>query len=148
MHTCRFCRKEVDERARKCPYCQSSLWFGGRLSIFQKLASVLLAVAGLGFGYVERQQAQEARSEQQLEQDAMKELLQSIPEEQLAASFQAGDDSEEQLKAQLKRNPRDVNARIRLRMKQQRPGRPQFRRPPGKTKEVAGFPPGRRRSRQ
>jgi hypothetical protein len=118
MQPCRYCYKEVDPQARRCPYCRSDLTFLGRVGLMQPVASVLIAVGGFVYGVYERIEAKKSRGELEMEQAALVKVLQSGLTEKLAARY--GDDTAtvEQLKQELRRNPKNVDARIRLRMKQ------------------------------
>lgn len=120
MSQCRFCYEEINSHARRCPKCHADLSFLGRLAGLRTLASVLAAMGGLGFGVYEKLQAMEASRELEQEQAALMQVLDNVPETELTEKFGEPKKDENQLKADLKKNPKNVDARIRLRMLQHR----------------------------
>lgn len=123
MQPCRYCFKEVDPQARRCPYCRSDLTLFGKLRLLQPIASALIAIGGSVYGFYERGRSQKSQAEYEMEQAALVKVLQSGSPEELAAKYQNDTASEEELKKQLRRNPRNVDLRLRLRMKQHARGR-------------------------
>jgi hypothetical protein len=132
MQPCRYCYQEVDPKASRCPHCRSDLTVFGKLRLLQPIASVLIAVGGSVYGFYERTQSQKSLGEYEMEQAALAKVLQSASPQELAAKYQNDPASEDDLKKELRRNPRNVDARIRLRLKQHSRNRG------GRTGRVAG----------
>jgi hypothetical protein len=91
---CPMCKEQIREGARKCPRCGEMLssvtragkWFTG---IVSGSFSVAVALASLGFAYLEYQGRVVAVEEKELvqaEKEAAVEILQKIPAADLAAA--------------------------------------------------------------
>ena len=139
MQPCRYCYQEVDSQARRCPHCRSDLTLFGKLGLLQPVVSMLIAVGAFAFGIYERNEAKKSQSEMEMEQAALVKVLQSGSPQDLAVKYQNDAASEEELKKELRKNPRNVDARIRLRMKQH------SRNGTGRKSRVAGKPSNGRR---
>jgi hypothetical protein len=121
MQPCRYCYKEIDPQARRCPYCRSDLTIVGKLRLLQPVASVLIAVGGFVYGIYERSEAKKSQGEMEMEQAALVKILQSGSVQDLAAKYKGDTAGVEELKTELRRNPRNLDTRIRLRLKQHVP---------------------------
>lgn len=119
MKTCRFCRQEVDDHARRCSHCQADISLLGRLRGVQTMVSAVIAVGGLGFGIYEKHIADGAKTELKQEQEALVKVLDETPEQDIAEKYKHGK-TENALRADLKKNPKNIDARIRLRYLQHR----------------------------
>lgn len=52
MKTCKGCKKDIDDKAKKCPYCQTDqrIWFAGHPILTTILALILIGVVSGGSG--------------------------------------------------------------------------------------------------
>lgn len=144
MKTCRFCLQEVDDYARRCSHCQADISLFGRLRVVQTIVTGVIAIGGVAFGFYEKHIAKTATQELKHEQQALTQVLDSVPENEIAEKYKTGQ-NENELKAELKKNPKNIDARIRLRWLQRhrsRNGKGQGR-PKGVAKK-----PGRKVSQQ
>jgi len=116
MTICRFCRTDIDGKARRCPHCHADLSLFGRL---RPIISIAAAIGGMGFGLYEQDKAIHSHAELQQEHAALTKVLDSVPEKDIPEKYKNGK-SESACAAEVKRNPGNIDARIRLRWLQRR----------------------------
>ena len=132
MANCRFCRTDVDDRARRCPHCHADHSFFGR---FRPIVTAVAALGGMGYGVYEQFEASHSKAEMKQEQAALAKVLDSVPEENIPEKYKT-DKSESQLAAEVKKNPKNTDARIKLHVLRRRHRFNRGQKTPGQTPQA------------
>jgi hypothetical protein len=116
---CPICKEHIKEGAKKCPVCGEVLASGKRL---QKWAagflsasfSVTVALASLGFAYLEYQgrvQAEEGREAAEAQKEVAEYVLKKVPSENLSAAVK---EVQVELNEEFRKNPQNPLVQQRL----------------------------------